>query len=199
MPQQSQQDEGFLADTKRGFNLLHRGAEMMAFPVVLTTTKLGTWGSRFLTPSSLLGFFWPLLFGSVYGPDPGLGLLYGYWLASIGLLAIHRAQSAKLQREGYRCHSQYWGTSWFERDDADLKGQERARGKACTLAIVLGFLCFCALSKPLGEMFILGGIAKMFTDAMVFQATRARLRVMEDARIDTEFYARLYRDKHGMN
>jgi hypothetical protein len=199
MQQNQQPPNNWLADTKQSYDVLLALLRVMAFPEQVFTTKLGTWGNRYLGPRALLGILWPLMFGGFYGPARGYGWLFLFWLGMLVTLVLHRIKGWQLQNAGYRCHSQYWGTSRFEGSGVDLSGQESARAKVFFLTLLVGFFCFGALCKPLGAMLMLGAIAKLITEVAMFQSTRARLRQMEDARHDTEYYAELYRQKNRMN
>lgn len=197
-PTPSSEETGWLADTKATFNLLATACEVVAFPVMICTTRFGTWGVRHLaSPLVLVGFVWPWIFAALYGPHPRLAGILLFWYASIGLLLVHRVQGVRLRRRGYHCHSRYWGDAWFQRGDS-LEDQRRARGRMVVLSFLVGMACLVAC-PPLGAMIAFGAVAKVFSDGLAFAAVETRLRQMEDARIENEFYLEAHRRRHGWN
>ena len=117
-------------------------------------------------------------------------------LACIVLLLVHRAAGVVRRWRGYRCHSRFWGRSWLDRG-TDESSERRARTADSVLAAAIGFLVYVAGSAPLGVLLIVGGATKLLTDGIVFMATEARLREMEDARVETEYYADRFRQRIG--
>jgi hypothetical protein len=191
---QPQQQESLGGDFRRNFDIMVGLMTIMAFPAVMLTTRSGTWGSRFLGLHAVLGFLWPLVFGAFYGPDPGLGAVLLYWQASILVLLVHRLHGVRRRAQGYRCHSLYWGESIFEKSsDADSK---RARGFANVLLMAVGAGLCAEVSKPLGTLLIIAAVCKAVTEALTFQAVEARVRQMEDARIENSFYLDRYRQRN---
>lgn len=198
MQQQQQEQQSTMAEVKSMFNLFTIVCDAVAFPVTICTTRLGTWGTRFLaSPLTLLGVMWPWIFAAMYGPHPQLASLLLFWYASIVILLLHRIQSARLRKQGYRCHSRYWGDSWLQNGHT-LRDQRRGRERAAILAFAVGLGCHLLLLKPLGAMFAIGAIAKWISDSLAFDAANARLRQMEDARIENDFYLEAYRDRNGL-
>lgn len=193
---QPQHDQSLGGDFRSNFNLMIGLMDVMAFPVLIITTRLGTWGTRFLGIHAVLGFFWPLLFATFHTQDPEVGGVFVFWFASIPILLAHRVEGLRKRNQGYRCHSLYWGRSWFQKSD-DPSRQRSSRVLASLVALFGGILVMGAVSKPLGLLFVLGAIAKLVTDAMTFQAIDARLRQMDDARFENEFVLDLYRRRTG--
>lgn len=194
---QNSRQETHVSQLKSMFNLFSILCEVMAFPVHILSVRWGTWGSRHLfNLPTALGFFWPWIFASLYGPHPHLFTLLWFWCASIAILIFHRVRGAKLRRQGYRAHSKYWGDCWTQWDGS-LTGQRRARERMALIALLIGGGCFLIL-KPLGAMIALSAIAKLISDSLTFGAVEARLREMEDARIENDFYLGTYRIRNGM-
>jgi hypothetical protein len=189
-PQQPEQQGGEL---RRNFDIAVHVMTVMAFPAVIITTREGTWGPRYLGVHAVLGFFWPLVFGALYGPDPGLDALVLFWQLSIVFLLVHRVRGTLRRRRGYRCHSLFWGESIFEKPGDETS--QKAREKANCLVILLGLCCF-AFSKPLGTLLIVAAVCKAITDALTFQALDAQVRQMEDARIESAHCHDLYRRRN---
>ena len=185
------------SEFRRNHDLMVGLMNIFAFPIVLWTTRLGTWGTRYLGLHAILGFLWPLVFATFHGRDPDVGAVVLFWQFSIVLLLAHRIEGVRLRRRGYQCHSLYWGRSWFEPMTVNLAKQRRARLLASLVAFIAGLVCCDALSKPLGILFILGAVSKFVIDLQTFQATEARLRQMEDARLENDYYLDLYRQRHG--
>ncbi len=191
-----QQPQPF-GEMKRGYQAVVTLAGIVAFPVVLCTTRFGTWGNRYLGFTAVAGFFWPYLFVAFWGPDPRAYALGMFWLLSLGLLVIHRIRGGQLRRRGYRCHSRYWGRSWFETDQSP--GNSRFARTATSLLVLVAGLIWTHWNPPLGMLFVFGAIAKWVSEAAVFQEVEARLRQMDDARIENEYYTALYRQRHGLD
>jgi hypothetical protein len=195
---QSSQPETHVSQMKSMFNLFTVLCEVMAFPVHIFSVRWGTWGSRHLfNLTTALGFFWPWIFASLYGPHPHLFTVLWFWLASIMVLILHRVRGLQLRRQGYRIHSKYWGDCWTQRDGS-LAEQRRARERMAMIALMIGGGCFL-IAKPLGAMIALSAIAKLISDALTFGAAEARLREMEDARIENDFYLGNYRMRNEMD
>ena len=74
----------------------------------------------------------------------------------------------------------------------------RGRERAAILTLAADLACHFLLLKPLGAMLAFGAIAKWFSDSLAFDAANARLRQMEDARIENDFYLEAYRDRNGL-
>ena len=169
---------------------------VMAFPVVVWTTRLGTWGDRYLGGAAVLGTAFPLAVAALSGPDPAAGWVLIFWLATVGRLLGHRARGLWLRVRGCRCHSRSWGESYFEPADADLAGQKRARLRCSAAALAAGLALVAAECRPLGVLLLLSVAAKLASDTAAFAAVEDRLRQMADARLETEFYVSLFRDRH---
>ncbi len=184
------------SEMKQTFNLGSHLVYALAFPVVIWTTRFGTWGKRYLTTSAVMGIVWPLGLGVLYGPHPRLMDLFRFWLACIVLLLVHRVAGIVRRWRGYRCHSRSWGRSWLDRGN-DESSERRARISESVLAAALGFLLYHAGSGPLGVLLMIGGVTKLLTDAIVYLATEARLREMEDAKMETEYFADRFRQRVG--
>lgn len=196
MKPQTESREPF-ADVKNTFAAAATVAAVVAFPVVLCTTRLGTWGSRYLGFHALLGFFWPLLLAGFFGPQVRTDSLIAFWWVSLVLLLAHRARAHRRYRRGERCHSLYCGTSWFERPDGGLAGQRAGRATASLFALAVGLVIVALGDEPLGTLFAVGGCAKLVSDALSFQAVESRLRQMEDARLETEYYHGQFQERQG--
>jgi hypothetical protein len=185
------------SEFRRNHDLMVGLMTIFAFPVVLCTTRLGTWGTRYLGFHAVLGFIWPIVFATFHGRDPDVGAVAVFWQLSILLLLVHRIEGVRLRRRGYQRHTLYWGRSWFEPATVDLAKQRRARLLASLVAFIAGLVCIDAISRPLGILFVLGAVSKVVTDLLTFQATETRLRQMEDARIENDYYLELFRQRHG--
>jgi hypothetical protein len=179
-------------DLKGNFNLLIGLCTIMAFPIEVCTTRFGTWGERYLNRLAMFGAFWPLVFVAFYGPRPQIGSVVLFWFLMVALLLVHRACGMWRRHRGYRCHSHYWGQCWLDRRDG-LSGGRVRRQLMAIIILFVGLLCFKLLIKPLGALFMIGAIAKLFADSVAFQAVNARVRQMEDARIENEFFQTLWR------
>lgn len=193
-PQQPQ--ESMIDGYKKQVNTLRNLATIVGFPVELFTTRLGTWGSHYLTAFPLLGLAWPLIFAAFSGPHAAAGAVIDFWVACLGMLAVHFAAGQKRRKEGYRCHSRFWGYSWFDRRTG-VESQRKARLGDCLLAFAAGFLFVAAGSEPLGTLILIGAVGKLFADGMEFQASDARVRQLEDGRIETQTAGELFRQRNG--
>src|SRR5437870_5198578 len=98
---------GFMESTKRGFNVLIVGCQLVAFPLELLVREPGTMGklySRWRGPLSLL--LAALGFALFSKPEDVHHVGY-LWAGIIACLAVHRMKAVKLAREGRECHSNY--------------------------------------------------------------------------------------------
>jgi hypothetical protein len=181
-------------DFKSQYDVVVGLAQIVSFPVLVCTTRFGTWGSRYLGRHALFGFIWPMIFLMLYGParpnDQQAVLLF--WYASFVLLIVHRFRAFQLRRAGHRCHSHYWGDTRTLRT-GDEDHPRRARHTMSLAVFGLAFFAFHTITKPLAAMFIVGCIGKFINDLAVFHALDARQRQMEDARIENEYHIELQR------
>lgn len=192
-PDQSNAPPG---EVRRSYDLALFAAGVLAFPVVAFTTRLGTWGRRYPGLTGVLGFIWPPVFAALYGPRPGVGAVLAFWAALAAVLLAHRAWGAVLDRRGRRCHSQFWGRSWFERADAPAPSRT-PRLLASAVALAAGLLCQEWVSLPLGLLLAGGAAAKLVSETAAFRALDARLRQMADARIEAAYLLAQYRRRYG--
>ncbi len=170
--------------------------EVGAFPVVLWSTRLGTWGCRYAGLHALLGAgVWPVLFAGVYGPHPRIGGVLLFWYASLGWLAAHRAAGLVRRFRGDQCHSYFVGVGLFDRGD-DPADRLRDRFRTTAAAAAVGFLCFLGPCRPLGALILLSAVAKAAADLARHLAVADRLRQMADAHLETEYYVELFRRRH---
>jgi hypothetical protein len=191
--------ETLLDGYKRQWNVISLAMMVMSFPVRVFTIRLGTWGSRYQPLAGFLGcFLWPPLFIAGFGGHARMTNMLVFWLATMGFLVFHKAAAENLKKRGYHCHSEYWGTSQLDRGNSP-KSSERARLADGLVMFAVGVLALAAGSEPLGVFLMLGSIAKLLTDASVYQATEARLRQMADARFENEYFAEMFRQRQGQN
>ena len=193
-PQQPQ--ESMIDGYKKQVNTVRNLATIVSFPVELFTTRLGTWGSHYLTVFPLLGLVWPLIFSAFYGPHEAAGEVIDFWVVCLALLAAHFAAGQKRRKEGYRCHSRFWGHSWFDRRTG-VESQRKARLCDGLIAFAVGFLFVASGSAPLGTLILIGAVGKLIADGMEFQASEARVRQMEDGRIETQTVGEIFRQRNG--
>jgi hypothetical protein len=183
-------------DRKQQMDALVGIVQIAAFPIIVWTTRWGTWGTRFLNMGSVIGLFSPVVFAAFYGPHRRTPDLMMFWLITVGLLLAHRiAGLIRRNLWGYDCYSRFWGHSWRERN-SELGAQRKARGKDSALAFFIGIVAFVLGSMPLGAFIMISSIAKALADSLEQMATEARLRQMQDARLENEFYADLYRQRY---
>jgi len=195
-PTDQQQPPSLLEGLKRQHNLLLWASGVLAFPVVAWTTRLGTWGSHYLGLTAALGLLWPPVFAAVYGPRPGVEAVWWFWLATAGVLVAHRVRGFFPDRRNRRCHSRFWGVSWFERAD-DPNPPRLPRHLTAALVLAAGVLVHQFLNPPLGLLLAIGAVAKFVSDAAAFRALDARVRQMADARVENEYALDQYRQRHG--
>ncbi|MGL6075188.1 MAG: hypothetical protein ACRC8S_13590 [Fimbriiglobus sp.] len=190
------QETSFVDDWKKNWNLMSGLAQIMAFPIDIFSTRVGSWGSRYLTFFAVPGCFWPVFFGGFCGRHPRLGDLFLFWFISLLLLLMHRAIGIQRRLRGEVCHSRYWGRSWLQWGTS-LASDRYARSLDALLALGLGIVLVSVGSQPLGAFLMVSAVAKLLSDGLEFHATEVRVQEMNDARIEQEYYARLYREKHG--
>lgn len=181
-------------DLRGGITILSFVCQVLAFPAILLTTRLGTWGPRFLGLWALAGFIWPFFFAAFHGPHSDLASVLLYWYFSIVWLLAHRLQHQKLVKQGYRCTTHFMGTSLSERGD-DYETRKKARARD-TLLFLLVSVCLLPVAEPLAKLFVLSGFAKLIVDGLTYQAVEARMRQMNDAQIQNEFYVELFRQRN---
>lgn len=189
-----QESQGFGSDYRARFNEMCAVARIAAFPVTIWTTRFGTWGHRYLTGFALLGMIWLVVFAAFSEQNPRVGELNLFLVLSFALLLVHRVAGIVRRRQGYRCHSRYWGESRLDRGPG-LAAQKKARLWEGVLVFTIGLLSYGLGSTPLGSFLMIGAVARYVSVILDFQAIDARLDQMEDARIENEYYAELYRDR----
>jgi hypothetical protein len=189
------EQQGFGSDYRARFNEMCVVARIAAFPITIWTTRFGTWGHRHLTGFALLGMIWLVVFAAFSEQDPRVGELNLFLVLSIGLLVVHRVAGVVRRQRGYRCHSRYWGDSRLDRGTG-LEAQRKARLAEGMLVFGIGLLFYGLGSIPLGSFLMIGAAARYFSVILDFKAIDARLDQMEDARIENEGYAELYRERH---
>ena len=190
-----QQESSFIDDWQKNWKIMAGLAQIMAFPVDIFATKIGTFGSRYLGLFAVAGCFWPLLFSVFCGPHPRLGDLYYFWLLSLALLLVHRAVGILRRFQGDDCHSRYWGRSWLQRGSG-LRADRKARALDVVLVFGLGAILAALGSGPLGAFLMVSAVAKLFNDGLEFHAVESRLQEMADARIEQESYGAMYRERY---
>ncbi len=197
MPQQQQGQESPPAGggAREHLNVVVNVSQVVAAPIAPWATRLGTWGQNYLTAPAVAGcLLWPPVFAAFYGPHPRLGDVYDFWAVTVLLVFVHQAAGVQQRRKGYRCHSRYCGDSWLEGGSRGLP-QRAARLADGLLAVGAGFIAADLGSAPLGSLLMLGGTAKLLGDVLAFQAAEARVRQMEDARAESEYYAGVFRER----
>ena len=187
-----------LGDVKGMFNLFSVVCDLVAFPVMIFSVRWGTWGRRFLASPATFGIFWPFVFVTFYGPHPQLGSVGLFWCASVAALFVHQIKAARRWRAGERPASRYWGESRLQRGGG-LDDQRRARERVAGLAFLLGLACALFWLKPLGTLIAISAVAKLISDSLAFDAAESRLRTMEDARLENDWYLAEHRRRTAMD
>jgi|GEM_PF-2792659 len=194
---QSQATQGGMgSDFRSGMNGIQFLCRCLSLPIEVCVRQFGTWGERFIGIEAVFGLLWPIAFAAFYGPYPGLNAVVLFWFGMIPLLVIHRLAGLSRRQKGYRCHSQYFGDSWFQLLPGFGK-PSRAQTLEILVSIVLAIVVHEIVAKPLGTMLLISAFAHMVNLALVYQATAARLRSMHDAEIETLYYLNLHRNQHG--
>jgi hypothetical protein len=122
----------------------------------------------------------------------GLVCLLWFWQGQFVLLLLHLGIGATRRRKGYKCHSMFRGLYLLEKAETPTRKAETLH--VFTMVIV-GLAC-CSFSPPLGSMIIIGLLADMCVMAMVEKATQAKLRGMEDARLEQEYLMAEYKQRN---
>ena len=193
MPEPHARQGGFLTDLRQGTDWLLFVCRVVAFPVEVWVVRPGTWGPRYLDLSAVLGFVWPFVLVGFWGPhaaaDDRAVLLF--WWGVFALLLVHRVAGIRRRARGCRCHSRYRGDSWFVRP-TDPPGTRRADLRE--LLVVLGAAAVIAAAcRPLGALIFVGGVGLGISRVVAQLAVEARLRELDDLRIENEFYMDLFR------
>ncbi|HEX4607817.1 MAG TPA: hypothetical protein VH092_06385 [Urbifossiella sp.] len=183
-------------DLRQGTDQLLFLCRVLAFPVEICVTRFGTWGPQYLDFSSVLGFFWPLVFVGLTAPHPAgeVRAVVLFWWGSLVLLLVHRVAGLRRRARGYRCHSRNRGASWFARV-SDPVGSGRSNARDCLAVVGAGIVIAAVVSRPLGLLLLLGSAALLATRLVMHLAIEARLREMEDLWIEHEFLAERFRER----
>ncbi|HEX4609313.1 MAG TPA: hypothetical protein VH092_14035, partial [Urbifossiella sp.] len=172
-------------DLRQGTDQLLFFCRVVAFPVENCVTRFGTWGTRYLDFSSVLGFFWPLVFVGFSAPHSAgdVRAVVLFWWGSLVLLLVHRVAGLRRRARGYRCHSRYRGASWFAWE-SDRVGTGQSDARECLVVVGAGIVIAAAVSRPLGLLLLLGSSALLATRLVIHLVIEARLRELEDLRIE---------------
>ncbi len=111
------------------------------------------------------------------------------WLAA---LMVQRIRTFSNWRRGYVIHSRYNGTPWLSRRLFPRVSELNARGVDAFICFAVGGL-MAQFNKPLGLYIMVGFFSVMFTEAIMVESNRRRLRQMRDAEIEQRYFAEIYK------
>ncbi len=169
-------------ELRQNFGLFIGICQIIGKPLEAWLRQPGTWGERYVTHQTLLGWlFIPVFSGLLYPREPQGPVICFWWLTAC-LLIAHRLRGWRLRRKGYRPHSRYMGRSWLPcRSEVNAKCNWEP-----TLVWIAGPLLM-GISIPLGVYMLVAGSALFFAAGWQNAADKARLRQIRDARLDQEW------------
>ena len=117
--------------------------------------------------------------------DPAMKAFLVMWLVA---QIVQRVRSFRNKRRGMRIHSRYAGYPWL------AMRVPFVRSETVAVRFVEPLLCLTAgwvlmhLSRPLGGFVMLGCVSFFIRNNIDAEIQRVRLRQMDDARIEAEWY-----------
>ena len=168
------------------FNVLHllAHAHSLSFTVFLRTD----FGSEGIGMCGIATIMMMLSWGAFANCVP----MFVFFLLWLVALIFQRIRSFSNWRRGIAIHSRYNGTPWISRRLFPRVSELNARG-------VDAFICFAVggviaqFNQPLGLYIMAGFFSVMFTEAIMVEANRRRLRQMRDAEIEQRYFAETYK------
>ena len=139
------------------------------------------------------GLFTTILLLVVAGEDrSGLGTLYFFaWLAAV---IFRRIETFMLMKKGTIIHSQYAGYPWLAMRFPFVRKESFAMGIIEPEMCLATGIALLPLSEPLGLLFMGGFISFLSRNGIERDVVKKRIQAMHDARIEQEYYSRLFRD-----
>lgn len=183
-PQQNQPgDRITMAGSLNGLYLLAH-AHSLSFTVFLRT-DFGSEGigiCGIATIAMILGW-------GAYANCYPMFIFFLLWLAA---LIVQRIRTFSNWRRGYAIHSRYNGTPWLSRRLFPRVSELNARGVDAFICFAVGGL-MAQFNQPLGLYIMAGFFSVMFTEAIMVETNRRRLRQMRDAEIEQRYLAETYK------
>ncbi|AMV24240.1 hypothetical protein VT84_07575 [Gemmata sp. SH-PL17] len=148
-------------------------ARLLAFPVLVWTTKSGTWGTRFLAGSAAAGLSWLGVIGIACVRSLRNDDLFYFWIATAALLIFHRVVGIVRRLGGYECAAEFPGASWLWLGPGPW-AERAARFADAVVAFGVGLVLFQLGRAPLGAVLMIGAAARLFGEGLDVRAVRAR-------------------------
>jgi len=117
-----------------------------------------------------------------------------YFFAWIGMVACQRARTFQLVRQGWREHSKYWGYPALAMTIPGIS-QNAALMVVEPMICMIGGTLLCYLDTTVGGFVILGMFSGMVVTGVEAERDRKAVMAMEDAEIDMQRRARMYRER----
>jgi len=114
---------------------------------------------------------------------------FGLWLLA---LIFQRIKSFGNWRKGMVVHSRYNGYPWFAKRIFPRMSELNAKGIDAFLCLAVGGL-ICQFNQPFGFYVMAGCASIMFTECMMVESMKRRLRQMRDAEIEQRYLAETYK------
>ncbi|VTS00408.1 unnamed protein product [Gemmata massiliana] len=157
----------------RSFDFTAEIGRLLAFPVLVWTTKPGTWGTSFLAGSAVVGLSWLGVIGIACVRSLQSDDLFYFWIATAALLIFHRVVGVIRRLGGYACDAGFPGLSWFWLGPGAW-AEQAARFADTVVAFGVGLALFGFGRAPLGAVLMVSAAAKFFGECLNLRAAHAR-------------------------
>lgn len=171
-------------DVRKMFNLLYILVD--AYALTLEILFRHSFGSRYLGFNCLLALFLLICVGGLF-PSHNPALVTCYFWGVLILMLGAKLRASNNDRNGLRVHSYWPGTSRLPQIGKDRGKPAGGFDEAC-LAGVLSWPLYY-IDQPLSTALFLGAICLAIKTATTKRYQRLRFRDLEDARLESEFFA----------
>ncbi|MBX3444186.1 MAG: hypothetical protein KF774_17415 [Planctomyces sp.] len=139
----------------------------------------------------LYGLISPLLILG-YGSFANCGPMFVYFVLWVAAVLCQRMRQFRNWRRGAIIHSRYNGYPFVSKRLFPRLTELNARGVDAFLCLVIGGV-LAQFSQPLGFFVMAGFLSILFSEAVMVEATKRRLRTMRDAEIEQRYLAEQYK------
>ena len=194
--QQEWEQKPMKEEIQQQVNMLVGIAQILSYIVRVWCSRLGTIGERYGGHQGILSIIaFPVGALMIAGPDAAdyEPVLIGvFMLCTLARMFAHGQERRRLANQGiHPFHSQYGGTSVFwKTGDDEIRVKQHTESTVCVFAGIVTLI----LSKGLGIMFIVCGVANAIAEEFERLKQLAIERQLRDAMAEQE-YARYMMDK----
>jgi len=118
--------------------------------------------------------------------------MFIFFLLWLVALIIQRIRTFSNWRKGVIVHSHFNGYPWFAKQMFRRMDEPNAKGVEAFLCLALGGL-ISQFNQPFGFYVMTGFASIMFSECMMAESMKRRLRQMRDAEIEQRYFAETYK------